>query len=130
MDGGTQTHPLIETGKRLRERSRLLCALAHDRCDHSQQLQHTARLLALAVVQTLPCRSHPERYAAAAARAGGLCMKITSTTDLEFPRLHFSIRSGEVKDLPADPEAAALILASAYIREVAEPESKTTRKDT
>ena len=49
-------------------------------------------------------------------------MKITSTTDLEFPRLQFAIRSGEVKDLPADPEAAAFILASVYIREVREPE--------
>ena len=49
-------------------------------------------------------------------------MNITSTTNLEFPRLHFTIRQGEVKDLPTDPEAAALILASAYIREVPEPE--------
>ena len=55
-------------------------------------------------------------------------MKITSTTDLEFPRLKFIIRSGEVKDLPADPEAAAFILASVYIREVPEPESETTRQ--
>jgi hypothetical protein len=36
-------------------------------------------------------------------------MKITSTTDLEFPRLKFAIRQGEVKDLPDDPEAAAFI---------------------
>ena len=57
-------------------------------------------------------------------------MKITSSTDLEFPGLKFSIRQGEVKDLPADPEAAAFILASAYIQEVPEPESKTTRTDT
>ena len=56
-------------------------------------------------------------------------MKITSTTNLEFPRLKFSIRQGEVKDLPADPEAAAIILASAYIREVPEPECPTTRQD-
>jgi hypothetical protein len=48
-------------------------------------------------------------------------MKITSTTDLEFPGLKFAIRQGEVKDLPADPEAAAFILASVYIREVPEP---------
>jgi hypothetical protein len=39
-------------------------------------------------------------------------MKITSTTDLEFPRLKFVIRQGEVKDLPTDPEAAAFIRAS------------------
>jgi hypothetical protein len=57
-------------------------------------------------------------------------MKITTTTDLEFPRLKFAIRQGEVKDLPADPEAAAFILSSAYIREVPEPESTSTRKDT
>jgi hypothetical protein len=56
-------------------------------------------------------------------------MKITSTTDLEFPGLQFSIRQGEVKDLPADPEAAAFILASVYIREVAEPQSETKRQD-
>jgi hypothetical protein len=54
-------------------------------------------------------------------------MKITSITDLEFPRLKFSIRQGEVKDLPTNPEAAAFILASVYIREVPEPESETTR---
>jgi len=54
-------------------------------------------------------------------------MKITSTTDLEFPRLKFAIRHGEVKDLPADPEAAAFILASIYIREVSEPESETQK---
>jgi hypothetical protein len=56
-------------------------------------------------------------------------MKITSSTDLEFPGLHFSIRQGEVKDLPDDPEAAAFILASVYIREVPELESQTTRQD-
>jgi len=57
-------------------------------------------------------------------------MKITSTTDLEFPGLKFAIRQGEIKDLPADPEAAAFILASVYIQEMPEPESQTTRKDT
>ena len=54
-------------------------------------------------------------------------MKITSTTDLEFPRLKFAIRQGEVKDLPANPEAAALILACSYIREVPEPEAEPTQ---
>ena len=57
-------------------------------------------------------------------------MKITSTTDLEFPGLKFAIRQGEIKDLPADPEAAAFILTSVYIQEMPEPESQTTRKDT
>jgi hypothetical protein len=56
-------------------------------------------------------------------------MKMTSTTDLEFPGLKFAIRQGEVKDLPADSEAAAFILASAYIREVPEPQSATARQD-
>jgi hypothetical protein len=57
-------------------------------------------------------------------------MKMTSSTDLEFPGLPCSIRHGEVKDVPDDPEAAAFILASTSIREVPEPESKTPRKDT
>ena len=57
-------------------------------------------------------------------------MKMTSTTDLEFPGLHCAIRQGEVKDLPNDPEAATFIVAIAYIREVPEPESQTTRKTT
>ena len=57
-------------------------------------------------------------------------MKITSTTDLEFPGLRFALRQGEIKDLPANPAAAAFILASVYIQEVPEPESTTTRKDT
>ncbi len=56
-------------------------------------------------------------------------MKITSITDVEFPRLKFAIRQGEIKDLPANPEAAACILASAYIREVPEPQRETTRQD-
>jgi len=57
-------------------------------------------------------------------------MKMTSTTDLEFPGLQFSIRQGEVKDLPTDPEAAAFLLASVYIRKVPAPQSETTRQDT
>ena len=65
-----------------------------------------------------------------AARGGGVVMKITSSTDLEFPGLKFAIRQGEVKELPDDPEAAAFILASTYIREVPAPESETTRKHT
>jgi len=57
-------------------------------------------------------------------------MKITSTTDLEFPRLQFAIRQGEIKDLPAEPAVTAVVLASAYLREMPEPGSETTRKDT
>jgi hypothetical protein len=56
-------------------------------------------------------------------------MKMTSTTALAFPGLPFAIRQGEVKDLPADPEAAAFIVASVYIREVPEPQSETTRQE-
>jgi hypothetical protein len=79
-------------------------------------------------VQTLHGCGHSERDAASAARGGDIGMKITSTTDLEFPRLQFAIRQGEGKDLPANPEVAALILASAYIREVPEPESEPRRQ--
>jgi hypothetical protein len=57
-------------------------------------------------------------------------MKMTSTTDLELPGLQFAIRQGEVKELPTDPEAAAFIVASVYIREVPAPQSETTRQDT
>ena len=55
-------------------------------------------------------------------------MKMTSTTDLAFPGLQCAIRQGEVKDLPADPEAAAFIVASVYIREVPEPQRETARQ--
>jgi hypothetical protein len=71
-----------------------------------------------------------KRDAADTARSRGVVMKITSSTDLEFPGLKFAIRQGEVKDLPTDPEAAAFIVASMYIREVPEPESTTTRQNT
>ena len=57
-------------------------------------------------------------------------MKMTSTTDLEFPGLYFAMRQGEVKVSPADPEAVAFILASVYIREVPEAPSEPTRQDT
>ena len=57
-------------------------------------------------------------------------MKMTSTTDLACPGLQCAIRQGEVKDLPADPEAAAFIVASVYIREVPEPQSEPKRQDT
>ena len=39
-------------------------------------------------------------------------MEIPSTTDLACPGLHCARRHGEVKDVPADPEAAAFIGAS------------------
>jgi hypothetical protein len=39
-------------------------------------------------------------------------MEIPSTTDLALPGLHCALRHGEVKDVPADPEAAAFIGAS------------------
>ena len=50
-------------------------------------------------------------------------MKIPSTTDLACPGLPCALRHGEVKDVPADPEAAVCIVASVYIREVPEPQS-------
>ena len=55
-------------------------------------------------------------------------MKLTSTTDLEFPRLSCAIRQGEGKDVPADPKAAALIITSASLREGPEPERAPTRQ--
>lgn len=79
-------------------------------------------------VQALHSCGGPERYTADAARGGDLCMKLTSTTDLEFPRLPYAIRQGEGKDVPADPEAAALIVTSASLREGPEPERATTRQ--
>jgi hypothetical protein len=57
-------------------------------------------------------------------------MKMTRRTDLEFPGLPFSIRHGEVKDVPDDPEAAAFIGASTSFQQVPEPERKTPRKET
>jgi hypothetical protein len=54
-------------------------------------------------------------------------MNITSTTDLEVPRLPWAIRQGEGKDVPADP-AAALIGTSASLREGPEPERAATRQ--
>jgi hypothetical protein len=57
-------------------------------------------------------------------------MNITSLIDLACPRLQCAMRQGEVKELPANPEAAAIMLASTSIREVpAEPEHPTTRQD-
>ena len=55
-------------------------------------------------------------------------MKMTSTTDLACPCLQCAIRHGAVKDVPADPEAAAFIGASVYIREGPEPQGETTRQ--
>jgi hypothetical protein len=55
-------------------------------------------------------------------------MKITSTTDLEVPRLPCAIRQGAGKDVPADPEAVALMVTSASLREGPEPERATTRQ--
>ena len=57
-------------------------------------------------------------------------MEMTSTTELACLGLHCVIRQDEVKDVPADPEAATFIVASVYIREVSEPQSETTREDT
>ena len=45
-------------------------------------------------VQALHSCGGPERDTVDAARGGDRCMKITSTTDLEFPRLPCAIRQG------------------------------------
>jgi hypothetical protein len=50
-------------------------------------------------------------------------MKMPSTTDLACPGLHCALRHGDVKDVPADPEAAVCIGASVDIREVPAPQS-------
>jgi hypothetical protein len=55
-------------------------------------------------------------------------LNMTSTTDLALPCLHFVIRQGEVQDVPADPEAAACMVARVDIREVPAPQSETTRE--
>ena len=49
-------------------------------------------------------------------------LNMTSTTDLALPGLQCALRQGEGKDVPADLEAAAFIVASIYIREV--PDTK------
>lgn len=44
-------------------------------------------------------------------------MKVTSQADIEFPKLGWSIRAGETKDLPEDKEAQKIILANGNIAE-------------
>jgi hypothetical protein len=41
-------------------------------------------------------------------------MEIPSTTDLALPGLHCALRHGEVKDVPADPEAAFIGASGVY----------------
>jgi hypothetical protein len=47
-------------------------------------------------------------------------MKVTSTTSVEFPKLKWSIRKGETKDLPKDQKEAEHILAHSDILKVEE----------
>ena len=138
-------HRLIHDSQRLMEKAEAL--LAHSRAfvtygraraearlraslTDEEALHFSAQRDETHPVQPVQCRCDPARYAAHMAHGLGSFMKITSTTNLEFPRLKFAIRQGEVKDLPDDPEAAAFILASVSIQEVPEPESQTTRKTT
>ncbi len=45
-------------------------------------------------------------------------MKVIASHTTEFPKLGFSIQAGEVKELPADKEAASVIRAHWAISEV------------
>lgn len=53
-------------------------------------------------------------------------MKVTSTETLHFPSLNWGITAGEERELPADKEAAAAILAHTSISEVGK-KSKTQK---
>lgn len=56
--------------------------------------------------------------------------KITSTETVEWPKLGFSIRAGEEKDLPADKDAQKIILSHNAISEVGKaPAPKVESKD-
>ena len=89
---------------------------------------HAAYIFLAAYRRASYLRIHQQAMAAVGPSSWRLLYENHPYTDLEFPSLNFSIRQGDVKDLPDDPEAAAFIVASVYIQEVPEPESQTTRK--
>lgn len=49
-------------------------------------------------------------------------MKVTSKESIHFPSLNWGITAGEVKELPADKEAQAVILAHPMISKANEKE--------
>lgn len=54
-------------------------------------------------------------------------MKVTSTSNVDFPKLGFAINAGEVRDPPEDADAQAQILAHPDIIEV---KPKKEKRDT
>lgn len=56
-------------------------------------------------------------------------MKVISTETIHFPSLDWGITAGEVKELPADPEAQKAILAHPAISEAKGGESKTKKPE-
>jgi hypothetical protein len=56
-------------------------------------------------------------------------MKITSSKDVEFPKLNFSICAGETKDAPSGKEAQQIVLAHEAISEVKETRARLTPTD-
>ncbi len=53
-------------------------------------------------------------------------MKVTSNRSVEFPKLNFAISAGEVRELPEDKDAQAVILAHRSISKI--KETKSTSK--
>jgi hypothetical protein len=51
-------------------------------------------------------------------------MTVTSTRDVEFPKLQWGVRKGEERELPEDKKAQEIILAHPEIRKV--EKKKTT----
>jgi hypothetical protein len=45
-------------------------------------------------------------------------MQVTATFSVDFPELNWGINAGEVRELPEDKDAQALILAHPDIKEV------------
>lgn len=43
---------------------------------------------------------------------------VTATRTVDFPSLDWAIKAGEVRELPADAEAQAVILANSHIQKV------------
>ena len=47
-------------------------------------------------------------------------MHVTAINSVDFPELHFGINAGEVRELPEDKDAQAVILAHPDIKKVKE----------
>lgn len=55
--------------------------------------------------------------------------KVTSTKNIHFPKLNWGINAGEERELPADKEAQARILAEPGITPVSGVAKKETEKE-